>query len=435
MYKPFTNLRFQKHFKVTYSFIFSMSLLLFCCKDKGGTITVPGEQLGAQHYADWPGLANSPWPMFMHDPQHTGRSPYKGPQIGAVQWRFDATSFVYSSPVIDEDGTIYVGDHDGNFYAINQDGSLKWKYQTLGRIITSALISSDGTIYVAGGSLTDLSAGLLYAFDREGNNKWTYQLQGFSSFSDPTISKDGKTVYIITLRASNDSSWLDAIKTDGTLRWSVTKEGDDLFNEWAPAFSEDGTVLYLPGINNLFAIDTSGTQLWKFYTGTYGSSPCVDNEGNISFVADKFYTLNSSGILRWSKVGGSGNEPQAPSIGWDGTIYASTGESGSRPGYYVHAYTQDGALKWMQYVGFFSQCNPISDIDGNVYLGSIGRMWTPDSTNFYGINADGSYKFKMILRSPDGSIPDIDSRPAIGLGENLYVGCDQPRGYHVFAIH
>jgi len=33
----------------------------------------------------WP-LATSPWPMFRHDPQHTGRTPYIGPQSPSVKW-------------------------------------------------------------------------------------------------------------------------------------------------------------------------------------------------------------------------------------------------------------------------------------------------------------------------------------------------------------
>lgn len=35
----------------------------------------------AQQQVDipWQTLADSPWPMIKHDPQLTGRSPYKGP--------------------------------------------------------------------------------------------------------------------------------------------------------------------------------------------------------------------------------------------------------------------------------------------------------------------------------------------------------------------
>ena len=33
-------------------------------------------------------LADTPWPMFQHDLQHTGRSPYLGAQTGAEKWNF-----------------------------------------------------------------------------------------------------------------------------------------------------------------------------------------------------------------------------------------------------------------------------------------------------------------------------------------------------------
>ena len=434
MHKPFTNIRFRKPFKVPCLFIFSLPLLLFCCKDKGGTIAAPGEGVGAQHYADWPGLANSPWPMFMHDPQHTGRSPYKGPQMGAVQWRFDATSFVYSSPVIDEDGTIYVGSNDGYLYSINGDGSLKWKYKTAAPIFASPLISSDGTIYAVQGAAGLASGnGALYAFDRSGNTKWIYQFIG-NPYA-PTISKDGNTIFVTSAELGTNPARLYAIGRDGTLRWTFEKQGDDKLSTYNPAFSEDGTALYVPGVEKLFAVDTSGLEKWEFYTGSDISSPSIDNEGNIYVLANKLYSLSADGIVRWTSNAATTNEPPVPSIGWDGTIYVNSGGGGSPDGDYVHAYTQGGNLEWTQYVGGFSQGNPISDIDGTVYVGSIGRMMTPDSTNFYAINHDGTKKFAIILRSPDGSIPDIDSTPAIDLGGRLYVGCDSPRGYHVFAIH
>jgi len=55
-------------------------------------------------------LADSPWPAFLHDPQHTGRSPFVGPQEGNVQWKFITLGDVSSSPAIGMDCTIYVAD-------------------------------------------------------------------------------------------------------------------------------------------------------------------------------------------------------------------------------------------------------------------------------------------------------------------------------------
>ena len=58
-------------------------------------------------------LADSPWPMFAHDPQHTGQSDYAGPQEGVLKWVFSFRTSVGTSPLtptIGGDGTIYVYD-------------------------------------------------------------------------------------------------------------------------------------------------------------------------------------------------------------------------------------------------------------------------------------------------------------------------------------
>ena len=64
----------------------------------------------------------SPWPMFGHDVRHTGVSSVLGPSDPVVKWRFLTGSFVYSSPAIAADGTIYVGGADGELSARAPDG-------------------------------------------------------------------------------------------------------------------------------------------------------------------------------------------------------------------------------------------------------------------------------------------------------------------------
>ena len=58
-----------------------------------------------QVYAE---LADAPSPMFHHDLQHTGRSPYVGRQLPEEKWSFMIGGYVTSSPAIDKDGTIYM---------------------------------------------------------------------------------------------------------------------------------------------------------------------------------------------------------------------------------------------------------------------------------------------------------------------------------------
>ena len=84
-----------------------------------------------------------------------------GNQSGSLKWKFRTDSYIYSSPAIGSDGTIYVGSYDNYLYAINPDGSLKWKYKTDEWIDSSPAIGSDGTIYVGS------KDGCLYAIQGE----------------------------------------------------------------------------------------------------------------------------------------------------------------------------------------------------------------------------------------------------------------------------
>ena len=71
--------------------------------------------LGEIHFSQqqidipWPTLANSSWSMIAHDPQLTGRSPYSGPRTPTIKWSLDLPYGVFSGPIIDEQGRLYVG--------------------------------------------------------------------------------------------------------------------------------------------------------------------------------------------------------------------------------------------------------------------------------------------------------------------------------------
>ena len=80
-------------------------------------------------------LASSPWPLFHHDLNHTGLSPYHGPNTTTLKWIFPA-----------EDGTIFI-DTTG------------WDWYTHSRLYA---IASDGTLYIG---TCSTCGGKLYAFD------------------------------------------------------------------------------------------------------------------------------------------------------------------------------------------------------------------------------------------------------------------------------
>jgi outer membrane protein assembly factor BamB len=68
---------------------------------------------------------------------------------GTLKWKFKTGNYVYSSPAIGTDGTVYVGgSYDHYLYAINSNGTLKWKFLTGNIVKSSPAIGSDGTVYV-----------------------------------------------------------------------------------------------------------------------------------------------------------------------------------------------------------------------------------------------------------------------------------------------
>src|SRR5262245_31197964 len=181
---------------------------------------VPGGEAHAQ-------LASSPWPMFGHDLQHTGRSPYVGPGLPAQQWAIDVPGRggPLSPPTVAADGTIYVGvasfdvENTRNLRAINPDGTLKWSFDTGGDVYSSPAVAADGTVYVSVSSPAigvPGTVGSLYAVNGDGTLKWAFPLRG-NSYSSPAVAGDG-TIYVGAFSLGG----LHAVNPDGTPKWSLT---------------------------------------------------------------------------------------------------------------------------------------------------------------------------------------------------------------------
>lgn len=173
---------------------------------------------------------------------------------GEVRWRFRTGLKVFSTPAIDDDGTVYVGSQDDYLYAIAPDGRMRWRYHAHDDVDGSPAIGDDGTIYVG---------------------------------------SDGERVH--------------AVRRDGTLRWSADVGGDVR----APVgLGADGTVyasVFAPR-PRLVALDgETGQERWGFATsasdsgGNVSSGALVDRDGNVFFGADDdfVYSLDPGGRLRW----------------------------------------------------------------------------------------------------------------------------------------
>ncbi|MBK7582372.1 MAG: PQQ-like beta-propeller repeat protein [Myxococcales bacterium] len=147
------------------------------------------------------------WPMFRHDQLRGGRSPQYRVGAPGLAWTYDFGAEVMASPVIDADGTIYVGAFDGALYAIDKNGKLRWRFETFAAIWSTPAIALDGTVYVAS---IDKN---VYAV-RDGQLVWNVKL-GNCAFSSPLLDRAGN-LYI----GSNDAR-VHSIAPDGSLRWST----------------------------------------------------------------------------------------------------------------------------------------------------------------------------------------------------------------------
>jgi outer membrane protein assembly factor BamB len=256
---------------------------------------------------------------------------------GTLKWNLILSGNVNSSPVIANDGTIYIGsagdarpkqnednpDPDqppqisfdrinpcdptsefppsdanpfypvnGHVYAINPDGTIKWDFKALGNVDSSAAIGTDGTIYI-------------------GSDYPTYAYKG----ADKT---DLMEIGSLT------TGYLYAINPDGTLRWYT-----DLFGnvKSSPAIGSDGTIYVGSDKEDVFALDTDGEIIWVFPTlGPVRSSPALASDGTIYVGSNDstLYALNPDGTVQ-SRFAANAAISSSPSITADGTVYFATG--------------------------------------------------------------------------------------------------------------
>lgn len=292
--------------------------------------------------------AASAWPMFGHDAQHTGRSPYVAAQTPVVKWQIPLIGSD-SCPSVGPDGTIYVGSDKG-VSAINPDGTSKWNFcPGYCWVNSSPAIGADGTVYVG------FIGSLICAIQSDGTQKWAFKA-GWDYIGPITLGKDG------TIYAGNRDGYLYAVNPDGTLKWK-SPVGVVEYN--GPALSADGNTVYITSRNGINAVDAlSGTVNWVFPTGNiiFKSSPAVGPDGTI-YAGSRdchVYAINPDGTMKWRFQTGYWIE-SSPAIGVDGTIYVGSGDR------FLYALNPDGSMKWRlgRYGCVYS---PVIGADGTIYV-------------------------------------------------------------------
>ena len=318
-----------------------------------------------------------------------------------LNWKYASGGPIYySSPAIDNSGTIYFAtgapfasaSASRSVFAINANGTLKWKYDVGINMYTPAL-GADGTVYIQDALCK------LYALSSTGALKWTFSLSNQSNVgqTSPAIGNDG-TIYV-------GADALYAINPDGTLKWKNSFSGgiNDLnaidYIRSSPAIASDGTI-------------------YVGATGTFAHCPGACIVGGALFTA-----VNPDGTSKWNhSFKGTNAIFSSPAIGSDGTIYfgAETSTSG-----YVYALNPDGTQKWRYTTNNTVRSSPAIGADGTIYIGTKSYLGTKTATStnaeFLALNQDGTLKWKYSI---DVDAADIYCSPTIGANGIIYFGAE-----------
>jgi outer membrane protein assembly factor BamB len=353
---------------------------------------------------------DSPWPMYCHDVRHTGRSPYStDDNFGDEKWNIKLQGLVWGSPIIDNNGIIYIGAWD--FYAIYPNGTIKWQID-ISAFSSAPIIDENGIIYT--GTIWAMP-NFLYSIYPNGTIKWKYNMGNDDIFSSPAIGDDG-TIYF---GSGGDYPWyghINALYPNGTLRWRY-ETGYEVYS--SPVIGNDGTIYCGSHDGYLYALNlNNGTLKWKYKTGDWiGRGPSIADDGTIYFGSwdGYLYAVYTNGTLKW-KTGGylAGT---TPITGADGTIYV-----GNKKLFAI--YPENGTVKWsfnLEQDEDIRGSNPCISADDTIYFG------TYEGGRIYAVNDDGTEKWQKYIGG------NVLSAPAIGEDGTVYIGDGRDDGsLHAF---
>jgi outer membrane protein assembly factor BamB len=287
-------------------------------------------------------IGSGDWELFAINPN------------GTEKWRFKAGGAFQSSPAIAEDGTIYIGSDDDFLYAINSDGTKKWKLKIgAGSVYSSPVIDENGIIYVASTIGKNICA--IYP---NGAKKWNFKTGNYI-YKSPAL--DNNILYIL----SYDLYLYAIYKENGTVKWKFKT------NEWGgsdPTIDDDGIIYFGSCDRYLYALYPNGDLKWKFSVGwdALTSSPALGIDGNIYFGchAGYIYSLNlSNGKENWRyPTNGEVSKPVA--IDNNSIIYAGDWDG------VFYALNPDGAALWKFKTNNPIMVSPVIAEDGTVYIAS-----------------------------------------------------------------
>ena len=376
-------------------------------------------------------VTNPQWAMTGHDAQNSGQSPYNGIKSLKVLWSNSLA--LISSPIIDEEGNIYVvyGNTISSFY---NNGTLRWKvnswmpagialyndYIIAPESGNKLTIVNKTTGKEVSGNIWQLSSAFTPIVDSEGNIYVSHEYPyngpgsvsgshwvGVASYNNDTTSPSyGYDFSASLIKLSKNPSygkpgtlsapvldklgnvWVNTI--EGIIGANI-KSGDNIVKISNAGTSGrpvvgDNNVVYCFGNNNvIFALNAGGIIWNTTVPDGIGKVLAIDNENNV------LYTVNAKGMVyKIDSLTGNISEfydiestvSSAIMVGADGTLYLGDDKGtfwiiGS-DGKVLDSYNFGSAI-----VGI-----PAMDKTGNIYIGTKNTFYVLTSKMESNISVD-----------------------------------------------
>lgn len=374
----------------------------------------PPAASSADRYGGIPLDPTSPWPKFRANPLQNGRSPI-APQIDESRrpWTFRTGKGVFSSPVIDAEGSVYVGSADQHFHALDRDGRLRWKFATGEVIDSSALLDDRGRVYFGSGD------GHAYALDRRtGALVWKFRADtveaverryGVESYNVDWFEGNVAMLPDGALLVPNDNFLIYEIDRD-----TGAKKREYLGNElmWSLPAVNARTGRFFAGSQymiwrNVFAFDfRTGERAWTAGgLGSNAASPLLTATApNSAVVVGGFdghvrAYAQESGKEIWSQ-GVRGHLYASPAQLSDGTIIQA-----STDGTVYALEPSTGRIRWAHDTLGPIRSSPAVDAKDRIYVGG-------GEGSLVAINPDGTLRWAYRLIDEERN--DLNASPALG---------------------
>jgi len=371
----------------------------------------------------------APWPTFRRTIRNSGYSPIQAEYQGDKPWFFQSGKGIFSTPIVDQEGVIYFGSADHNFYAINPDGREKWRFRT-GEIIDSAgALPADqpGTVLVPSGD------GFLYRLDtQDGREIWRFDAgqsprASYNNWFEANISiGPNGTIY-----AGNTNFNYYAITPDGQLRWTYETGA----NAWsAAAFGADGRIYWGSCDTFFHCVSPEGKKIWKRRTlGFVSASAAIGLDGTVyagSFDSN-FYALDPlTGKTRWKFKANDHIYGSAALLDADNRTLLIL--FGSADGI-LYALNPDGELQWQYDTGAPIRSSPVigngpeEEESTIVYFGNgNGKLFALDAES-------GRKRWSYDTTGAGQALPDrndLNGSPALGM-QGIYIGGEHGQLWYV----